>query len=60
MEEKKKFWQSRTVWTNLVMAVAVLIQALAGQEWLDAEAQGAIIILANLVLRIITSQGLEK
>jgi len=55
----KKWYHSRTLWVNFVAAVAVLIQTVTGTQWLDAEAQAAIIIVINLILRIITHEGLS-
>lgn len=56
----KKWWQSKTIWANTLMAIAVLIQAITGVIWLSAEVQGAIIVLVNLILRLVTKQGLER
>jgi len=55
----KKWYHSKTLWVNFVAAVAVLIQTVTGTQWLDAEAQAAIIIVINLILRIITHEGLS-
>lgn len=56
----KKWYTSKTVWFNVLVAVSIITQTATGQIWLDAEAQGAIIVLANLVLRIFTGKGLGK
>ena len=58
--QTKKFWKSKTVWVNALVAIAVLIQAITGVPWLDAEAQASIIVVANLILRFVTKQGLTK
>lgn len=55
----KKWYASKTVWVNLVAGIAILVQAFTGEAWLDAEAQGGLIVVINLILRIITKQGLE-
>ena len=57
---KKKWWHSKTLIVNLLAALAVLIQAVTGTPWLDAELQAAIIVIANVALRIVTKTGLEK
>ena len=57
--QAKKYWQSKTVWLNVLMALGVLIQSITGTNWLDAELQGAIIILANVILRLVTHTGLS-
>jgi len=56
----KKWYLSKTLIVNVVAGIAVIIQALTGQEWLDAEAQAAIIVIINVILRVITNQGLTK
>lgn len=56
----KKWYHSKTLIANVLMGVAVLVQAVTGQDWLDVEVQGAIIIIVNLILRLITKQGLSK
>lgn len=56
----KKWWHSRTLWVNTLIALALAIEAITGAIWLDAELQGAIIVMANVILRLITTQGLVK
>ena len=56
----KHWYLSKTIWLNTLAAVAVLTQAITGTDWLDAEVQAAIIVIANVVLRLITNQGLAK
>jgi len=58
--EKKRWFESRTVWVNILMAGGILAQTLTGDAWLDAEAQGAIVVVVNLVLRLITGKPLSK
>lgn len=55
---EKKWYHSRTLWANILMGVAVLVQTITGADWLDVELQGAIIIIVNVILRVITKQGL--
>ena len=57
--DTKKWWASRTLWVNTLVAVGLIVQAVTGKNWLDAELQAAIIIVANVVLRLITNQGLS-
>lgn len=54
----KRGIRSKTLWVNALMAVGILVQAVTGTAWLDAEVQGAIIVIVNLVLRLVTKQGL--
>ena len=55
---EKKWYRSKTVWTNGLGGIAVIIQAATGQQWLDPEVQSAILVIANLVLRLFTKTGL--
>ena len=55
----KTFWHSKTLWVNALMGIALIVQAATGTAWLDTEAQGAIVVIVNLILRIITKQGLS-
>lgn len=54
----KPFWASKTLWVDTLAGLAILVQALTGNAWLDAELQGAIIVIANVILRLITKQGI--
>jgi len=56
----KKWYHSKTLWVNTVAGIAVVVQALTGEEWVDAELQAAIVVVVNFVLRLITKQGLGK
>ena len=58
--ETKKWWQSRTLWVNVLAGIAMVIQALTGKEWLDTEAQVGILAIINLILRLRTDQGLRR
>ena len=59
MEESKKWYQSKTLWANVVAGVAGLIQSMTGTAWIDPEAQIGILALVNVVLRIITKTSLK-
>ena len=59
----KKWYHSKTLWTNAIGVIVILVStALAneemGQEIITAEA--SILAIINLILRMITKQGLEK
>ena len=41
------------------MAVGVLVYNVTGQDFLSEEVQGAIIIIANVLLRIVTKEGIN-
>jgi hypothetical protein len=54
----KKWYQSKTLWTNLVAAAAIFVSDAFGVE-LTAEETGAVLVLINLILRLVTKQPLE-
>ena len=56
----KKWYHSKTLWVNFLAAIAVLVQSVTGTMLLDTELQTSIIVVINLILRLITKQGLEK
>lgn len=60
MEQKKKWYMSKTVWVNLLMAAGIVYQAVMGIQLLGAEEQAAIIVVVNLILRLITGKPLGK
>ena len=49
----KKPWASKTMWLNVLAGVALLVQNFTGFV-IDPQAQGAILIIANLILRAVT------
>lgn len=57
-EEIKKFWRSKTLWVNMIALVAMVVQAKYGFI-IALEEQAAILVIANLVLRALTKEGLE-
>ena len=58
--EKKPWYQSKMLWVNLIVIVAIIVQSATGEELIDAKAQAAILGVINLILRIVTKQGLTK
>lgn len=57
-EEPKPFWHSKTFWVNVLAAIGLLVQTQTGFVF-DLEAQGAILIVINIILRSITGAGLS-
>lgn len=55
----KRFYHSRTLWANVVLIVALIVEAKTG-EVLTPEMQISILGGVNLALRILTNQGLTK
>lgn len=56
--EKKSIFRSKTLLVNMIALAALLLQEHFGFV-ISPEEQAAIVIIANLVLRIITTQALE-
>lgn len=54
----KAWYQSKTLWVNGIAAMAVLVQLYTGLL-ISGEAQGAILVVVNIILRLITSGPIE-
>jgi hypothetical protein len=54
----KKFWASKTFWTNVVMAAAILIQSHYGFA-ISLELQTLIVSGVNVGLRAITNEPIS-
>ena len=54
-EPAKAWWRSKTLWVNSIAAVALLVQSKTGFI-VDAEVQGALLIVVNVILRLITKE----
>ncbi|HEY3347636.1 MAG TPA: hypothetical protein VGK71_08450 [Nitrospirota bacterium] len=50
----KKWYLSKTLWTNIVAAAAVILQGLTGKELFDAATQAVLISAINVALRLAT------
>lgn len=60
---KKKWFRSRILWANVIgIAVIIVSTVCANEELAQAilTAEGSILAIINLALRLITNQGLEK
>jgi len=63
MQENKKFWKSKTLWSNIIGIVVILVSTILANEDLAQEiltAEASILVVINLILRAITKQGLER
>ena len=63
MQENKKFWKSKTLWSNIIGIVVILVSTVVANEELAQEiltAEASILAVINLILRAITKQGLER
>ena len=59
----KKWYRSRILWTNLIGIVVILVSTVCANEEIAQEilaSEASILAIINLVLRILTNQGLEK
>lgn len=54
----KEWYKSKTLWLNAIAFLAVVLQMNAGIG-LTAEEQVGLLAVINLVLRLITTQGLK-
>jgi uncharacterized membrane protein len=51
---KKGWWQSKTVWVNIVAGIALIAQAVTGTQVMDADQQATILAVINIALRFAT------
>jgi len=64
MEQAKSWWQSKTIWVNLFMALSPFISALLGFEldkWIQSHPDyvGFIFMGVNMVLRLVTKSEIK-
>lgn len=52
--EQKKWYASKTLWTNLVAVAAIALQGISGKEVLPVENQAVILGVVNMALRLVT------
>lgn len=52
----KKWYNSKTLWTNAIMLAGVIILNATGKDILTPEVQSAIVIVINVVLRVVTKE----
>jgi hypothetical protein len=53
---KKTWWRSKTLWVNALAGLAFVLQSQFG-ILLDPGVQGAILVVANLILRLVTKEA---
>jgi len=58
----KKWYHSKVLWVNVIALIAMVVQVVGWPELAKEiiAVEGAILAIINLLLRIITNQGLEK
>lgn len=52
--DTKKWYASKTLWTNAVMMAGIIAQGITGREILSPEIQGLVLGMVNVALRLIT------
>lgn len=61
--EPKPFWQSKTVWFNILALLVLIANAFGFVDFIPTEdvteLAGASIVIINLALRFITNQGVS-
>jgi hypothetical protein len=56
---KKNWYESKTVWFNVIACAAVVAQAVTGKEVISTETQGVILTVINFVLRLVTKHEID-
>jgi hypothetical protein len=59
MKNQKKWYYSKTLWTNICSAAVVLTQELTGQNFVDPKTALLILAVLNTVLRTITTKSVS-
>lgn len=61
MSVTKKWWESKTIWTNVLTLLAIIVGQLLGWEELSDYAPSLIMIsnLINILLRVITTMPIR-
>jgi len=54
----KKWFHSKTLWTNALMLVGVAVLEFTGQNPLNTEMVASVLVIVNAVLRAVTKTGL--
>lgn len=52
----KKWWKSKTLWVNVISAMALAVQELSGNQVIDPKVAVYVLTTLNFVLRLITTQ----
>ena len=59
----KMWYHSKTLWTNIIGIGVIIISTVCSNEEIAQEvmtAEASILAIINLILRLITKQGLER
>jgi len=52
----KKWYQSKTLFTNFLMLAGIIVLNATGKDLLTPEVQGAIMVIVNVILRVVTKE----
>ena len=56
--QEKKFWQSKTLWLNILAIGIVIVQAIQGQAWVNPELQVLALAILNAIVRLLTNTAI--
>ena len=57
--DTKPFWMSKTLWVNLLAAIALIIQGFNGAWVFSVEMQALALAGVNAILRLISKQPID-
>ena len=52
--DTKNWYESKTLWTNALGVAAIVAQGVTGKQVIDPAAQGVVLGVLNLILRLVT------
>ena len=55
----KSWYQSKTLWLNILATLVTIIQALQGQAWINPEYQVFILAVLNALVRLLTNTSIS-
>ena len=56
MSDPKAWYFSKVLWTNLLIAVFIIVQGVTGIEIASSEVEGLVAVVLNIILRFLTTQ----
>jgi len=57
---EKKWWESKTVWFNLIGGLIVLLQYIGTINGINPEITGSALVVGNFLLRFLTDEKVER
>ena len=55
----KKWYASKTLWVNALAFVGIFVQVQTGTDVVSGEVQAAFLTIINMILHVITKEGLK-